>query len=133
MWEKRGRGPHPPRLWDGGKTSDDPYAWKSKKQTPKLDDSMYIIRSQPRPGRTGWRRRTLRFAMVLLENTSLPRQNSDPRCFSSGLFLPVALRSPALCWLTRWAQATQGQWAADGGSPGSCCLQILWDSRPGAG
>lgn len=96
MWENRGRGPHPPRLWDGGKTNDDPYAWKSKKQTPKLDDSMYIIRSQPRPGRPGWHRRTLRISMVLLENASLPRQNRDPRCFSSGLFFQL-LCAPQLC------------------------------------
>lgn len=103
------------------------------KQTPKLDDPMCILVSQRGSGSPGSHGCKLGISTGLPENASLPSRAPAQRCFSSGLFLPVAPRSPALFWLTLSARATQGQWAADGGSPGSCCLQILRDSRPGAG
>lgn len=94
------------------------------KQTLKLDDSMYIIISQLKSGKPTSYCCKLRISMVLLENSFLPRQGSDSRCFSSGLSPPVALCSPALFWLTLSAQATQGQWVADGGSPAAAASKF---------
>lgn len=73
--------------------------------------------------------------MVLLEKkkSSLPRQGGDSRYFSSGLCPPVAPRSPSFVLAYTLSPGHPGAAGCWRGSPGSCSLQILRDSRPGAG
>lgn len=85
-----------------------------------------------RAGRAGSHCCRFRIFMVLLEKSPLARQSGDRRCFHQAS-LSQLLLAPHFVPAPTPSPGHPGAAGCPWGQPGSCSLQILWDSRPGAG